>query len=210
MELLPTGQWIQDTSSGLTSPQTGGFWPNSNKTAFEAPPLREGCSRAVDEGSSPGSTATDAILESMTYVGGINYAKYRLEASRPKAFGKQEKVRPPTLCMQDELDRDNAQSIRDGTTSIASSRRSSAYRAAEEATAARTAMLQAEAETQRALARLVDNRAECNEQHKVMAAELEAMQSSVKKSLGATNQQHTVQSAKMNAMGSHFEFALFS
>ena len=66
-------------------------------------------------------------------------------------------------------------------------------------------MLQAEAETQRALARLVDSRAECNEQHKVMAAELEAMQSSVKKSLGATNQQHTVQSAKMDAMGYRLE-----
>ena len=48
--------------------------------------------------------------------------------------------------MQDELDRDNAQSIRDGATSIAYSRRSSAYRAVEEAAAARTAMLQADAE----------------------------------------------------------------
>ena len=86
----------------------------------------------------------------MTYVGGMNYAKYRLEASRAKAFGKHKKVSPSTLCMLDDLDRDNAQSIRDGATSIASSRQSSAYGSVEEAAAARPAKLQAEAEAQRA------------------------------------------------------------
>ena len=35
--------------------------------------------------------------------------------------------------------------------------------------------MQAEAEAQRALARLADTSAECNEQHKVMTAELEAL-----------------------------------
>ena len=29
-EHIRTGQWIQDTRSGLASPQTVGFWPNSN------------------------------------------------------------------------------------------------------------------------------------------------------------------------------------
>ena len=91
---------------------------------------------------------------------------------------KSKKVRSPTLYMQDESNRDNAQSIRDGTTSIASSRKSSAYRAVEEAEPARTAMLQ---------------------------AETEAMQSPVKGSLRATNQQHTVQSAKVDAMGYRIE-----
>ena len=176
----------------LASPQTGEFWPNSNKTAVDATPVREGCSRTPEDGSSSGSKDTDAILESMTYVGGMNYAKYRLEASRMKGSGKQKKVGPPTLCMQDELDRDNAQSIRDGTTSMASSRRSSAYRSVEEAAEAITAMLQAEDQAQRALARLADTRAECNEQHEVIAAELEAMQSSEKDRLTATNQQNTV------------------
>ena len=71
----------------------------------------------------------------------------------------------------------------------------------EEAAAARTAVLQAEAEAQRALARPANTRAECKEQHKVMAAELEAMQNSVKGSLRAANQQNTVQSAKVDAMG---------
>ena len=87
------------------------------------------------------------------------------------------------------------------TTSTTSSRRSSAYRAVEEAAAARTAMLQAEAEAQRALARLADTRAECNEQHKVMTAELEALQDSVKGSLRSATQQTTVQAAKVDAIG---------
>ena len=83
-------------------------------------------------------------------------------------------MRSPTLYMQDESNPDNAQSKRDGTTSIASSRKSSEYRAVEEAATARTAMLQ---------------------------AETEAMQSSVKDSLRATSQQHTMQTAKVDAMG---------
>ena len=77
----------------------------------------------------------------MTYVCGMNYAKYRLEANRMKGSGKQKKLRPPTLCMQNKMNLDNAQSIRDGTTSIASSRISSAYCAVEDAAAARTAVL---------------------------------------------------------------------
>ena len=127
----------------------------------------------------------------------MNYAKYRLEACRAKTSGKQ-KTRPPTPCVQDEL-------ARDGVTSTTSSRRSSAYRAVEEAAAARTAMLQAETEAQRALARLADTRAECNEQHKVMTAKLETLQDSVKGSLRSATQQTTVQAAKVDAMGYRLE-----
>ena len=121
-----------------------------------------------------------------------------------KGSGKQKKVRPPTLCMQDELDRDDAQSMRDGTTSLASYEDHRRI-AVEEAAEARTAMLQAAVEAQRALAHSADTRAEWNEQHKVMAAELEAKQCSVKDSLSATNQQNTVQSAKVDAMGYRIE-----
>ena len=123
---------------------------------------RDGCSRAPRDNDSPASNDTAAVLENMTYVGGMNYAKYLLEASRAKSAGKQ-KTRPPTLCVQEELARDSASSYRDGTTSSTSSRRSAAYRAVEEAAAARTAMPKAEAEAQRALARLADTRVECNE-----------------------------------------------
>ena len=159
--------------------------------------MRAGCSGIPKNNDSPASKDTDAILEGMTYVGGMNYAKYRLEACRAKTSGKR-RTRPPTLCVQDEL-------ARDGTASTTSSRRSSAYRAVEEAAAARTAMLQAEAEAQRALARLADTRAECNEQHKVMTAELEALQDSVKGSLRSATQQTTVQAAKVDAMGYRLE-----
>ena len=100
----------------------------------------------------------------MTYVDGMNYAKDRLEASQTKAFRKRKKVRPPTLCTQDELGGDNANSVSDGATFVASSRRSSsAYRAVEETAAAKTIMLEAEAEAKRALARLADARTECSE-----------------------------------------------
>ena len=77
----------------------------------------------------------------MTNVGGLNYAKYRLEASQSEAFGKHKKVRPPTLCMQNELSGDNAPSVRDGAASVASSRKSSAYRTVKEAAAVTTVML---------------------------------------------------------------------
>ena len=173
-ELIRTRQWIQDTRGELASPRTAGNWPNSNQTALDVTIVRAGCSGTPKDNDNPASKESYAILEGMTYVGRMNYAKYRLEACRAKTSGKQ-KMRFPALCVQDELIRENASSYRDGTASTTSSRRSLAYRAVEEAAAARTAMLQAEAEAQRALARLADTRADCNEQHKVMTAEMEAM-----------------------------------
>ena len=167
-------------------------------------PVRAGFSKAPKDDNSPASKDTDAILEGMTYVGLMNYDKYHQEACRAKASGKQ-KMRRPALCVHDELTRENASSYRGGTVSTTSSRRSSAYRAVEEAVAARTAMLQAEAGAQRALARLADTRTECNEQHNVMTAELEALQDSVKCSLRAATQQTTVQAAKADAMGYRLE-----
>ena len=183
-ELIRTGQWIQDNRNELVLPQTAGFRHNSNQTAEDATPVRAGCSRSPKADNSPTRKDTDAIWEGMTYVGGMNYAKYRLEA---------------------ELTCENASSYRDGTVFTTSSRRSWAYRAVEAAAAARTAMLQAEAEAQQALARLTDTRAECNEQHKVMTAALEAMQDSVKCSLRAATQQTTVQAAKVDAKGYRLE-----
>ena len=67
-------------------------------------------------------------------------------------------------------------------------------------------MLEAEADAKLALARLVDSCAGNSEQHKVITAELEAVQCSVKKkSLRANDQQQTVQSAKEDAMGYRLE-----
>ena len=114
-ELIRTGQWIQDNRGELVSPQTAGFWPNSNQTAVQVTPTRDGCSRAPRDDDSTASIDTAVVLENMTYVGGMNYAKYRLEASRAKSAGKQKKTRPPTVCVQEELARDSASSCRDGT-----------------------------------------------------------------------------------------------
>ena len=66
-------------------------------------------------------------------------------------------------------------------------------------------MLKAEAEAQRALTRLADTRAECNEQHQAITAEPEAIQTSVKESLRAATQQTTVQAAKVDALGYRLE-----
>ena len=136
-ERIRTGQWIKDNRGELA-----GLWPNSNQTAVDVTPVRAGCTETPKNNDSPASKDTNAILEGMTYVGGMNYAKCRLEACRAKTSGKQ-----------------------------------------------------------RALARLADTHAECNEQHKVMTAELEAMQDSVKCSLRSATQQTTVQAAKVDAMG---------
>ena len=122
-EFIRTGLWIEDNRGELTSPLGSRQWPNSNQTAVDVTPVRAGCWRAPGNDGSPGcpdSTNTEAILESMTYIGGINYAKYRLEASQAKASGKEKKVRPPTLCVESELNRNNASFIRDATISTTS------------------------------------------------------------------------------------------
>ena len=97
-ELIRTVQWIQDNRRALTSPQTAGLWPNSNQTAVEVTPVRIGCSGTPRDNDSPASKDTDAILEGMTYVGGMNYAKYRLEACRAKTSGKQKRALQHRVC----------------------------------------------------------------------------------------------------------------
>ena len=108
------------------------------------------------------------------------------------------------------MGRGDAPSVRDGATSIASSGRSSAYRAVEKPAVARTVMLEADAEAKRGLARLVDTHAECSEQHKGIAAEIETVKFSVKRSLQASSQQQTVQSIKVDAMGYRLQVKLMT
>ena len=120
----------------------------------------------------------------MTYVCGMNFFNYCLVvASRPKAFGKHTKVRPPIFCVQDDRGGDSTLSVRCGAISVASSRISSPYRAVEQDAAARTTMLEAEGEMNRPLSRLGDTSAECSEQRKVIAAEIEAVQYSCERQL---------------------------
>ena len=74
-EQLRTEQWIEEMRARRTpSPGAGRFWPNSNTTAA---PVTQGCSRTPDDADTLGShdsratsKDTEAILESMTNVGG--------------------------------------------------------------------------------------------------------------------------------------------
>ena len=60
-DIIQTKQWIQPTRGGLTTPiHTEGFWSNSNITVVTTMPQREGCSRAPDDPSTPGSKDTDS------------------------------------------------------------------------------------------------------------------------------------------------------
>ena len=79
--------------------------------------------------------------------------------------------------------------------SVASSQRSSVYKAA---------LLDAQAETQRALAGLASTRAECNEQHHAIVENMKTMQMTMREGLQVSDQLRTaknVQSARVDALG---------
>ena len=79
--------------------------------------------------------------------------------------------------------------------SVASSQRSSVYKAA---------LLDAQAETQRALVGLASTRAECNEQHHAIVENMKTMQMTMWEGLQVSDQQrtaHNVQSARVDALG---------
>ena len=83
-------------AGGLTlSPRAKEIWYSSNVTTEQdAGGAREHPMKPVNQAA---KTQT-SILESMTYVFGMNYAKHRLEeAIRPKVFGKHKQVRAPTM-----------------------------------------------------------------------------------------------------------------
>ena len=72
----------------------------------------------------------------------------------------------------------------DGST--VSSIRTSVYARAKQEAAARTAVIEAEAEAQHAIARLAATRAECHE-HQMITAEIETVQKSVQEELQASD-----------------------
>ena len=79
--------------------------------------------------------------------------------------------------------------------SVASSQRSSVYKAA---------LLDAQAETQRALVGLASTRAECNEQHHAIVENMKTMQMTMRDGLQVSDQLRTaqnVQSARVDALG---------
>ena len=189
-----TEQWVDETCRDRTNEMEEG-WPNSNvSNGFVA---EEGCSRAPPtEGAKPG-LQTD-MEQNLTYVEGMSYARPQgLRTTRGPtrvcAYGKHKKVRPPVLNAGER--RQEASRVRSMTGSLASSQRSSVYK---------TALLDAQAETQRALAGLASTRAECNEQHLAIVENIKVMQTTMPEGLQVSDQLRTaqnVQNARVDALG---------
>ena len=189
-----TEQWVDETCSDRTNEVEEG-WPNSNATnEFVA---EEGCSRAPPAKEAQPSSQTD-MEQDLTYVGGMGYARPRgLGTTRGPtwvcAYGKHKKVRPPMLNADER--RQEASRVRSMTGSLASSQRSSVYKAA---------LLDAQAETQRALAGLASTRAECNEQHLAIVENIKVMQTTMCEGLQVSDQLRTaknVQNARVDTLG---------
>ena len=189
-----TEQWVDETCRDRTNEVEEGR-PNSNATnEFVA---EERCSRAPPGGEAQPGSQTD-IEQDLTYVGGMGYARPRglgitQEPTRICAYGKHKKVRPPMLNAGER--RQEAPRVRSMTGSLASSQRSSVYKAA---------LLDAQAETQRALADLASTRAECNEQHLAIVENIKVMQTTMREGLQVSDQLRTaqnVQNARVDTLG---------
>ena len=189
-----TEQWVDETCRDRTNEVEEG-WPNSNATnEFVA---EGGCSRAPPGGEAQPGSQTD-MEQDLTYVGGMGYARPRglgitRGPTRICAYGKHKKVRPPMLNAGER--RQEAPRVRSMTGSLASSQRSLVYKAA---------LLDAQAETQRALAGLASTRAECNEQHLAIVENIKVMQKTMREGLQVSDQLRTaqnVQNARVDTLG---------
>ena len=187
-------QWVDETCRDRANEVEEG-WPNSNMTDELA--AEEGCSRAPPAGERQLGSQTD-MEQDLTYVGGMSYARQRglgttRGPTRVCAYGKHKKVRPPLLQVGEP--RQEASRVRSMTGSLASSQRSSVYKAA---------LLDAQAETQRALAGLASTRAECNEQHLAIVENIKVMQTTMREGLQVSDQLRTaqnVQNARVDTLG---------
>ena len=189
-----TEQWVDETCRDRANEVEEG-WPNSNMTDELA--AEEGCSRAPPAGERQLGSQND-MEQDLTYVGGMSYARQRglgttRGPTRVCAYGKHKKVRPPLLQVGEP--RQETSRVRSMTGSLASSQRSSVYKAA---------LLDAQAETQRALAGLASTRAECNEQHLAIVENIKMMQTTMREGLQVSDQLRTaqnVQTARVDTLG---------
>ena len=189
-----TEQWVDETCRDRANEVEEG-WPNSNATDELA--AEEGCSRAPPAGERQLGSQTD-MEQDLIYVGGMSYARQRglgttRGPTRVCAYGKHKKVRPPILQVGEP--RQEVSRVRSMTGSMASSQRSSVYKAA---------LLDAQAETQRALAGLASTRAECNEQHLAIVENIKVMQTTMREGLQVSDQLRTaqnVQNARVDTLG---------
>ena len=189
-----TEQWVDETCRDRTNEVEEG-WPNSNATNELV--AEEGCSRAPPAEEAQPSSQTD-VEQDLTDVGGMGYARPRglgttRGPTRVCAYGKHKKVRPPLLNVGEP--RQEASRVRSMTGSLASLQRSSVYKAA---------LLDAQAETQRALAGLASTRAECNEEHLAIVENIKVMQTTMCEGLQVSDQLRTaqnVQNARVDTLG---------
>ena len=189
-----TEQWVDETCRDRANEVEEG-WPISNATDELA--VEEGCSRAPPAGGRQLGSQTN-MEKDLTYVGGMSYARQRglgttRGPTRVCAYGKHKKVRPPILQVGEP--RQEVSRVRSMTGSLASSQRSSVDKAA---------LLDAQAETQRALAGLASTRAECNEQHLAIVENIKVMQTTMREGLQVSDQLRTaqnVQNARVDTLG---------
>ena len=189
-----TEQWVDETCRERAN-EAEEEWPNSNVT--NEPVAEEGCSRAPlsEETNSHLQVAVD---QDLTYVENANYSRPQGSGlargiTRVCAYGKHKRVRPPMMKAGERYL--NAPRTRSGAGSVASSQRSSVYKAA---------LLDAQAETQRALAGLASTRAECNEQHHAIVENMRTMQMTMREGLQVSDQLRTaqnVQGARVDTLG---------
>ena len=129
-----TSRWLQDLPSNTTPfgvDDTRG-WPNSNETREEEEVMIS-CLNATGQFKAP-STASESttphtaeVLQEMSYIGGMRYARARLQeatASRPSGKGKQ--LRPPPLLAPTSVTGRHGDSRSSSPSSKAASARSSA------------------------------------------------------------------------------------
>ena len=189
-----TEQWVHETCRERTN-EAEEEWPNSNVT--NEPAAEEGCSRAP-LGEETNSRLRITVDEDLTYTGNMNYARPQGSGiirgiTRVCAYGKHKRVRPPMMNVGErQLEAPRTRSVAD---SVASSQRSSVYKAA---------ILDAQAETQRALAGLASTRAECNDQHRAIVENMKTLQTTMREGLQVSDQLRTAQntqSARVDALG---------
>ena len=189
-----TEQWVEETCRERTN-EAEEEWPNSNMTNELA--TEEGCSRAP-LGEKTSSRLQITVDKDLTYTGNTSCARPQGSGvtrgnTRVCAYGKHKRVRPPMINVgerQVEVPR-----TRSVAGSVASSQRSSVYKAA---------ILEAQAETQRALAELASTRAGCNDQHRAIAENMRTLQTTMREGLQVSDQLRTAQntqSARVDALG---------
>ena len=202
-----TSKWLWELSNAVTpfGADHIGAWPNSNRTNEEE--VEMSCLITTGQFKAPstaseGTAHTAEVLQQMSYIGGMNYARARLqEATAPRPPRKSKKKRPPAMLAQTGTTGPHGDSRSSSPSSKAASARSSAYRAVHEATKARKALLDAQIGVKQAASQLSERKGRCDREHQAIAEEIEAVLSELRTSTERQTQGQKIQAARMDAMG---------